>query len=304
MMAAAQPFISGAISNTINLPNEVSVDDIKDSYMQAHELGLKAVAIYRDGSKHSQVLSTSKKSKAAPAGAATDEAQATAPAPVVPARGLHRKPLPKVRNGITYELKIGGQKMYLRTGEYDDGEIGEIFLDMSKEGATLRSILNCFAIAISKGLQYGVPLKEFVDTFTFTRFEPQGIVQGHPYIKQATSVIDLVFRTLGEKYLGRTDFLHIKPEEVKGPKLISQEDHEDVGEAGEQEPGAQATGKVASQPQAPEPSKPAKKHLNALDEQLESMMGDAPICDICGHITVRNGACYKCLNCGNSLGCS
>jgi ribonucleoside-diphosphate reductase alpha chain len=305
MMAAAQPFISGAISKTINMPNEVSVDDIKDSYMQAHDLGLKAVAIYRDGSKHSQVLSTSKKSEREASASALEEA----PAPIVPARGLHRRPLPKVRNGITYELKIGGQKMYLRTGEYDDGEIGEIFLDMSKEGATLRSILNCFAIAISKGLQYGVPLKEFVDTFTFTRFEPQGIVQGHPYIKQATSVIDLVFRTLGEKYLGRTDFLHIKPEEVKGPKLISQEDHEDVGEAGaelrEQEPEAQAKGRAeeagatGAQQQAPK-----KKHLNALDEQLESMMGDAPICDVCGHITVRNGACYKCLNCGNSLGCS
>ncbi|MBK8207781.1 MAG: adenosylcobalamin-dependent ribonucleoside-diphosphate reductase [Planctomycetes bacterium] len=323
MMAAAQPFISGAISKTINMPNEVTIDDIKDSYLQAHDLGLKAVAIYRDGSKHSQVLTTTTKKKAAE----TEQelpAEVAVPAPVQviaapPARGAHRRPLPTQRRGFTYELKIAGQKMYLRTGEYKDGELGEIFLDMSKEGATLRSILNCFAIAISKGLQYGVPLKEFVDTFTFTRFEPQGMVEGHKHIRIATSVIDLVFRTLGHQYLGRTDFLHIKPEEVKGPALLSQQgDTKDLGEAGVQEPGqpdvalaksgAQATGKLAEHEQpvrtlTDAPAKPAKQ-LNALDKQLEELMGDAPMCDVCGHITVRNGACYKCLNCGNSMGCS
>jgi ribonucleoside-diphosphate reductase alpha chain len=302
MMAAAQPFISGAISKTINMPNEATVEDIQDSYMRAHDLGLKAVAIYRDGSKHSQVLSTSKKKKKA-----EPEPAEAKPAQVVPTDArLNRRPLPTQRRGFTYELKIAGQKMYLRTGEYENGEIGEIFLDMSKEGATLRSILNCFAIAISKGLQYGVPLKEFVDTFTFTRFEPQGMVEGHQHIRLATSVIDLVFRTLGHQYLGRTDFLHIKPEQVEGPALLSQQGEQaDLGEAGKKEetaPKAQGGGGTADTPVVS--GKPAVKHRDALDEQLSEMMGDAPMCDVCGHITVRNGACYKCLNCGNSMGCS
>ncbi|MCA8916632.1 MAG: adenosylcobalamin-dependent ribonucleoside-diphosphate reductase [Planctomycetes bacterium] len=318
MMAAAQPFISGAISKTINMPNEVTIEDIQDSYMQAHDLGLKAVAIYRDGSKHSQVLSTSTKKKEADKPAKADgkptevlkkelvaELGSKAVAENAPPRGLHRRPLPSQRRGFTYELKLSGQKMYLRTGEYLNGELGEIFLDMSKEGATLRSILNCFAIAVSKGLQYGVPLKEFVDTFTFTRFEPQGMVEGHAHIRLATSVVDLVFRTLGHQYLGRTDFLHIKPEEVKGPALLSQqgEDSKDLGNAGEHMKEVHTTSRLADQPAPVTPAK-AGKPRDALSEQMESLMGDAPICDVCGHITVRNGACYKCLNCGNSMGCS
>jgi ribonucleoside-diphosphate reductase alpha chain len=314
MMAAAQPFISGAISKTINMPNEVSVEDIKDAYLQAHDLGLKAVAIYRDGSKHSQVLSTTKKKEAAkqePEAKAPVTEVAAPPADIkpvtlpLPAKGLHRRPLPKRRNGITYELKIGGQKLYVRTGEYEDGQLGEIFLDMSKEGATLRSILNCFAIAVSKGLQYGVPLEEFVNTFIFSRFEPQGIVEGHENIKMATSVIDLVFRTLGYDYCGRTDFLHVQPETAQGPALLAQQgDHVDLGHAGEP---ARVLDTTAAAP-AEKPVLPAKpkgrRKGNALSDHLESMMGDAPMCDVCGHITVRNGACYKCLNCGNSMGCS
>ncbi|MCC6465935.1 MAG: adenosylcobalamin-dependent ribonucleoside-diphosphate reductase [Planctomycetes bacterium] len=308
MMAAAQPFISGAISKTINMPNEVTVEDIKDAYMQSYDLALKAVAIYRDGSKHSQVLSTSKKKEdkkeeaEAKAEEKTELKAEPAPATVVQVvkEGPLRRPLPKRRHGLTYELKIGSQKLYLRTGEYEDGALGEIFLDMSKEGATLRSILNCFAIAVSKGLQYGVPLEEFVNTFIFSRFEPQGLVEGHPNIKMATSVVDLVFRTLGHEYAGRTDFLHIKPEEAQGPALLAQQgDSGDLGEAG--------TAAVAKAP-VPSPAKALsarqQKPKSALDEQLEGMMGDAPICDVCGHVTVRNGACYKCLNCGNSMGCS
>lgn len=318
MMAAAQPFISGAISKTINMPNEVSVEDIADAYLQGHDLGLKAVAIYRDGSKHSQVLNTSTKKKKevvdeAPVkseGKQTEvlkkEVGPEAVAHSAPPRGLHRKPLPTQRRGFTYELRLSGQKMYLRTGEYLDGELGEIFLDMSKEGATLRSILNCFAIAVSKGLQYGVPLKEFVDTFTFTRFEPQGMVEGHKHIRLATSVIDLVFRTLGHQYLGRTDFLHIKPEEVKGPALLSQQgdDTKDLGHAGEHMSEAPVPGKITDKAVLAKHEAKQTKPKDALNEQMESLMGDAPMCDVCGHITVRNGACYKCLNCGNSMGCS
>ena len=329
MMAAAQPFISGAISKTINMPNEVTVEDIEQAYMQAHDLGLKAVAIYRDGSKHSQPLSTSSKKKeckedstakneiprvdGTPTVMLKKDAGPAAVAESAPPRGMSRRPLPTQRRGFTYELKLAGQKMYLRTGEYLDGELGEIFLDMSKEGATLRSILNCFAIAVSKGLQYGVPLKEFVDTFTFTRFEPHGMVEGHKHIRLATSVIDLVFRTLGHQYLGRTDFLHIKPEEVKGPALLAQQgDTKDLGEAGAVDP-QQPTGSktlaalVAStmpSKHEPMPAPVKAKPQNALDKQMEELMGDAPMCDVCGHVTVRNGACYKCLNCGNSMGCS
>ena len=304
MMAAAQPFISGAISKTINMPNEVSVEDIKDSYMQAHDLALKAVAIYRDGSKGSQPLNTSS-SDGDDSGEEGDEVAAETliadSAQAVTTQVVNRRPLPAHRRGSTYELRLGGQKLYLRTGEYDDRGIGEIFLDMSKEGATLRSILNCFAMAVSKGLQYGVPLKEFVDTFTFTRFEPQGPVQGHKYIKQATSVIDLVFRTLGHQYLGRTDFLHIQPEEVESPKLMAEAGtSSDLGEAGVDS----AVAKIAKKIIEAAPAVKATKHTSALDEQMEGLMGDAPNCEICGHLTVRNGACFKCLNCGNSAGCS
>ncbi|KAA0214842.1 vitamin B12-dependent ribonucleotide reductase [bacterium] len=349
MMAAAQPFVSGAISKTINMPNEVSVEDVKEAYLKSYDLGLKAVALYRDGCKLSQPLSVSKKEEKAEPAKAEIKLPPTDTQPVEimpkaqPATLLNRKPMPKHRRGSTYEVKIGGQKMYLRTGEYENGQLGEIFLDMSKEGATLRSILNCFAIAVSKGLQYGVPLDEFVNTFIFSRFEPQGIVSGHPYIKTATSVVDLVFRILGYQYGGRTDFLHIKPEEsaqgVEGPALLADKGvGADLGVAGDANPeqqeidfnpktpaasAASAAGEVAqSRPEvrggevrnasgaapAPRVGKPSllknAKPGNALSEHLESMMGDAPMCDVCGHITVRNGACYKCLNCGNSMGCS
>ncbi len=341
MMAAAQPFISGAISKTINMPNEVNLEDVKDSYLRAYDLGLKAVALYRDGCKLSQPLSVSKKEekKAPEAKVAVVEPKPspddTVSVPIIaktqPATLLNRRPMPKHRRGSTYEVKIGGQKMYLRTGEYDDGQLGEIFLDMSKEGATLRSFLNCFAIAISKGLQYGVPLEEFVNTFIFSKFEPQGIVSGHPYIKTSTSVVDLVFRILGHQYGGRTDFLHVKPTEIsnaeKGPALLADQGvGADLGVAGEANPDQQeidfsnpkqpaasdvvAAGAAPSAPAiaTPKPAKPAlvrnTKHKDVLSEHLESLMGDAPMCDVCGHITVRNGACYKCLNCGNSMGCS
>src|SRR5262249_30642765 len=201
MMASGQPFISGAISKTINIPQESTVEDISRAYLLSWKLGLKATALYRDGSKMSQPLSTksdapavsppkaASKASAAPSGA---EGKATPKAPeaqvspsdrssTLPGSGLGvRRQLPAKRLGFTQEAKVGGHKIYLRTGDYEDGKLGEIFIDMHKEGAAFRGIMNCFAIAISKGLQYGVPLEEFVDTFTFTRFAPQGQVMGHP----------------------------------------------------------------------------------------------------------------------------
>ncbi len=255
MMAAAQPFLSGAISKTVNLPNEATVDDIKNIYMEAWKLGLKAVAIYRDGSKLSQPLSTTK-----------DQQKNAEP------NKLSRRILPKKRRGFTVESRVGGHKIYVRTGEYEDGELGEIFVDMHKEGAAFRSLLNCFAIAVSKGFQYGVPLKEYVDTFTFTRFEPNGIVD-HENIKSATSVVDFIFRLLGMEYLGMTDFLHVQP--AKATQSTSS--------------GSDPNGGAAS---------------NGATQLYGQLMGDAPACSSCGHTTVRNGTCYRCLNCGNSMGCS
>ena len=267
MMAAVQPFISGAISKTVNLPNETTVEDIKRIYMESWKLGLKAVALYRDGSKASQPLSSSGKKK--------DEKEAPAAVAAPPRRRLPRK-----RGGVTHEARVGGHKVYIRTGEYDDGELGELFIDMHKEGAGFRSVMNCFAISVSLGLQYGVPLKEFVDCFTFTRFDPNGPVD-HPNVKFCTSVVDYIFRVLAVEYLGISEFAHVPPsDEVKGEA------------------------KAAAVAAAPAPKVEAPKPRNVADQHLGRMMGDAPFCNQCGHLTVRNGSCYRCLNCGNSMGCS
>ncbi len=177
-----------------------------------------------------------------------------------------RRSLPSKRKGITWEGRVAGQKVYLRTGEFEDGTIGEIFIDLHKEGMAMRSIMNCFAIAVSKGLQFGVPLEEFVETFTFTRFEPQGIVEGHPNIKMATSIVDYVFRVLGHHYLGWEDLA-----------LTS------------------GTSEVTSSPVGESYAE------QSMFAHLERMMGEAPFCSVCGHITARNGALFKCLNCGNSM---
>ena len=229
------------------MPNEATVEDILDAYEQSWQHGLKAMALYRDGSKLSQPLSTKSDSTVStrkphrPRRArsscrieqATAEAVAealararaeweqersgraaanvTARQPRLPAQPVRRR-LPARRSGFTQEARVAGHKVFLRTGEYEDGTLGEIFIDMHKEGAAFRSMINCFAIAVSKGLQYGVPLEEFVETFTFTRFEPQGMVTGHPNIKMATSIIDYVFRVLGLEYLGRTDLAQVPPE--------------------------------------------------------------------------------------------
>ncbi len=318
MMAAVQPFVSGAISKTINMPEETTVEEVYAAYMEAWRLGLKAVAIYRDGCKRSQPLSAAGEGgktreeaarasepavpaatgtasgggnganggghPAAPAGAA-----AAAAATAGPARQLRRQRLPKRRRGFTQEARICSNKVYVRTGEYPDGRLGEIFIDMHKEGASFRSIMNCFAISVSLGLQHGVPLDEYVDAFVFTRFDPQGPVDGHPNIKFATSVIDYIFRLLGMEYLKRTDFVQVKPAD---PDAAEEKVAEALAAAGDQ---------TANSPAAAPP--PGAAHT-ALEQQMRTLMGDAPFCDVCGHITVRNGTCYKCLNCGNTMGCS
>jgi ribonucleoside-diphosphate reductase alpha chain len=227
MMAAAQPFISGAISKTINMPNEATVEDCKQAYLLSWKLGLKANALYRDGSKLSQPLNAQliadeddeddqveaflEKSIPARAAGLAEKVVEKIVERVTVLR--EREKLPDRRKGYTQKAVVGGHKVYLRTGEYDDGRLGEIFIDMHKEGAALRSIINNFAIAVSLGLQYGVPLEEYVDAFTFTRFEPQGPVQGNDSIKYATSILDYVFRELAVSYLERFDLAHVDPSE-------------------------------------------------------------------------------------------
>jgi len=288
MMAAVQPFISGAISKTINVPEETEVEEIEDLYVQSWRYGLKAVALYRDNSKGSQPLS----SKAAEGKQAVADAAAEAPA-VDEATGEpgrkwgERRVLPRRRQGFTTEASVAGHKLFLRTGEYDNGELGEIFIDMYKEGAAYRSMMNSFAQAVSVGLSYGVPLEKYVNMFTFTRFEPYGMTD-HPNVRTCTSLLDFIFRILGMEYLNRNDFVHVVPKSI---------DTRSDGVA----PEATAPEFVA--PPAPEPAH-AEVNTSGLDDQLAEMMGDAPVCDACGHLTVRNGSCYRCLSCGNSMGCS
>ncbi len=229
MMAAAQPFISGAISKTINMPNDATVEDCKAAYLLSWRLALKANALYRDGSKLSQPLNSALIADEEEDQDEVVEALVQAPAAAKAAAAAERivervierverirsrEKLPGRRKGYTQKAVVGGHKVYLRTGEYDDGRLGEIFIDMHKEGAAFRSLMNNFAIAISLGLQYGVPLEEFVEAFTFTRFEPSGFVQGNDAIKNATSLLDYVFRELAISYLGRTDLAHVSPAEI------------------------------------------------------------------------------------------
>jgi ribonucleoside-diphosphate reductase alpha chain len=313
MMAAAQPFLSGAISKTVNLPNDASVEDVRQIYEQGWKLGLKAVALYRDGCKASQPLSTTSKERSEDGDQTKAEPAAAQPLAVTPTATVagrpdgHRVRLPQKRRGFTQEAHVGGHKVFLRTGEYEDGTLGEIFIDMHKEGAAFRSLMNCFAMAVSVGLQYGVPLSTFVEQFTFTRFEPHGVVSGHQNIKFSTSIVDYIFRVLGVEYLRRYDFAQVKPaedasdiEDPNLPKLVAADAGSPTSIA-PPSPSSIPPQAAASRPESP--SFGGEAH-GALDAQLEEMMGDAPVCDGCGHITVRNGACYKCLNCGSSMGCS
>jgi ribonucleoside-diphosphate reductase alpha chain len=242
MMAASQPFISGAISKTINMPNDATVEDCKESYMLSWRLALKANALYRDGSKLSQPLNSQilgegvdEQDEAAeqmladkPAAArANFAAERIVERIIERAREVAmREKLPNRRKSYTQKATVGGHKVYLHTGEYEDGRLGEIFIDMHKEGAAFRSLMNNFAIAISLGLQYGVPLEEYVEAFTFTRFEPAGLVTGNETIKNATSVLDYIFRELAVSYLGRHDLAHVDPREIVGGTGLGSSDQD------------------------------------------------------------------------------
>jgi ribonucleoside-diphosphate reductase alpha chain len=322
MLAAAQPFVSGAISKTINMPNTATVEDCRDAYMLSWKLGLKANALYRDGSKLSQPLQSVLLSDIAPDD--SEENIRTLRQPHVVASRIIEKviaarhKLPQRRKGYTQKATIGGHKIYLRTGEYDSGALGEIFIDMHKEGAAFRSMMNNFAMAISIGLQYGVPLEEFVDAFTFTRFDPSGMVEGNETIKMATSVLDYIFRELAVSYLGRNDLAHVVPADIL-PDTIGHAMSE--AHMPEEDPradtvslraashgfargnvymykgGAQAVNEKTGS------LKIEEKAARIQEARMKGYEGDA--CSDCGNFTlVRNGVCLKCDSCGATTGCS
>ncbi|CAM2008426.1 vitamin B12-dependent ribonucleotide reductase [Acanthopleuribacter pedis] len=301
IMAAAQPFISGAISKTINMPNEATVEEVKSIYEFAWTQGLKAIALYRDGSKLSQPLSTQ----------AEDVFAEPAEEPVAKKAKVEkaaeqltkmytrhqRHQLPNRRGGYTQKVTIGGHKLYLRTGEYPDGRLGEIFLDMHREGASFRSLMNCFAIAVSLGLQYGVPLEEYLDAFVFTKFEPSGPVYGHDHVKFCDSVIDFVFRELGLTYLHRTEYAHVPPVEEETPDtgVSSEEPMDDMD--------WEYSKVVAETAQQITETAQTKQQQTVQVARLKGYEGDP--CPECGNLTlVRNGTCLKCDTCGSTTGCS
>ena len=328
MMAAAQPFISGAISKTINMPSDATLEDVKAAYLFAWKSMVKAVALYRDGSKLSQPLNASsdsgKGAEAAPSVATVAEKVAER----VLVRYLHkRRSLPARRGGYTQKAIIGGHKLYLRTGEYEDGTLGEIFLDMHKEGAAFRSLMNNFAIAISLGLQHGVPLEEFVEAFVFTRFEPNGPVKLNDRIKMATSIIDYIFRELAITYLERKDLAQVQEDDLRMDSMKKDDqdpecDDEEVdmtalkkasiltehlpvrrngmngGNGHSQRAG---NGSVAHKLEL----KRETLTVTSVRQEAREKGYEGDPCQNCKQFTlVRNGTCLKCMTCGETSGCS
>jgi ribonucleoside-diphosphate reductase alpha chain len=306
MMAAAQPFISGAISKTINLPNEASVEDFKDAYMISWQKMLKANALYRDGSKLSQPLN-SMSDVLDEIDEEDDEIIAAQEMIVKTAEKIihkyvaRRQKLPFRRSGYTQKVKIGGQSVYLRTGEYENGQLGEIFIDMHREGAAFRSLMNCFAIAISLGLQHGVPLEEFVDAFVFTKFEPSGMVNGSPHVKMTTSIIDYIFRELAVTYLERDDLAHVAPEDILTRKLKPSEE-QDLANEVEKKSLLKESKKI---PQAATVVRAESKDSDTDYDRAKQLGYTGDSCPECGSMTmIRNGTCLKCMTCGSTTGCS
>ncbi|GKS58372.1 hypothetical protein YTPLAS18_18990 [Nitrospira sp.] len=332
MMAAAQPFISGAISKTINMPGDATVEDVKDAYLMAWKLMIKAVALYRDGSKLSQPLNASHDLDAVAETKADVLAAAEKAAERVLVRYRYlgkRRPLPTRRSGYTQKAIVGGHKLYLRTGEYSDGTLGEIFLDMHKEGAAFRSLMNCFAIAISLGLQHGVPLEEYVEAFVFTRFEPNGPVKLNDRIKMSTSIIDYIFRELAVTYLERYDLAQVVSDDLRMDSMKKDEqDPECMAEEADPEFLASSTsvrpeyfperhgviGRAKSNGNGNGNGNGSVTHkvevtretLTMTAVQVARQQGyEGDPCQECKQFKmVRNGTCLKCENCGATSGCS
>ncbi|MDQ7814729.1 MAG: vitamin B12-dependent ribonucleotide reductase [Patescibacteria group bacterium] len=289
MMSAVQPFISGAISKTVNLPNEATVEDIEKAYVEAWRLGLKAVAVYRDGCKRSQPLTTTKQEVKE-----NEKVTAAVTAAPVEVPYARRRRLPDERKSITHKFKVGSHAGFITVGLYDDGTPGEIFITLSKEGSTLRGMLDAFATSVSIGLQYGVPLKILVNKFAHVRFEPSGFTQ-NANIRVAKSVIDYIFRWLGMKFLEPDECAALGINAMPETAAVSLE-NEDGKAAEEAKLNFEAS---EHQPSLLEHAAETSKLTSTIDNQ-----SDAPACDTCGSIMVRNAACYKCLNCGATSGCS
>ena len=348
MMSVAQPFVSGAISKTINMPNTATVEDCKDAYMLSWQLGLKANALYRDGSKLSQPLTSALSEESAETDSTNEVRSEISVAPAATKAQAYagriieriiteRRRPPDRRKGYTQKAIVGGHKVYLRTGEYHDGKLAEIFIDMHKEGAAFRSLMNNFAIAVSIGLQYGVPLEEYVEAFTFTRFDPAGMVKGNDTIKIATSILDYMFRELAVSYLGRNDLAHVKPSDLHPDTLGSGNEEGNLPESSSNEmsnnvsqgfmrskfwviDGAKsnnraitsANGNQALNTELPEEQglvaplmveEPNTDITAGREARLKGYEGDP--CGDCGNFTlVRNGTCLKCVTCGSTSGCS
>ena len=337
MMAAAQSFISGAISKTINMPNDATIDDCSDAYMLSWQLGIKANALYRDGSKLSQPLNS----------ALLDDEDINEEENITNEQNLskrtsevverivervvkaERDKLPHRRKGYTQKATVGGHKVYLRTGEYESGKLGEIFVDMHKEGAAFRSLMNNFAIAISIGLQYGVPLEEFVEAFTFTRFEPQGMVTGNDTIKMSTSILDYIFRELAISYLDRNDLGHVGPDDLDSSTTGSGENQSFISARVASRGFVRRELKVVSGGTNNVTVMPTTNLLKETEERIETTKATETVltnnqsssitrqleakikgfegeaCGECGNFTlVRNGTCMKCNTCGGTSGCS
>jgi ribonucleoside-diphosphate reductase alpha chain len=310
MMAAAQPFLSGAISKTVNMPQESTVEDIMQAYLEGWKLGLKAIAIYRDGSKRSQPLNTSKNNGSTPSDASAKEVEALKTRIHELEKALKelraregtpvRHRLPDTRQAITHKFDIAGHEGYITVGLYEDGSPGELFITMAKEGSTIGGLMDTIGTLVSLAFQYGVPLDTLVRKFAHQRFEPSGFTK-NPDIPIAKSISDYLFRWLGCQFI--PGYRESNAPSAGQPELP-------LKEVAEQEQKAvnkpvqdlEQTGEVPARP-ASNPGA-GLTAVQQLSRTVQHFMQDAPTCDTCGAITVRNGACYKCLNCGNSMGCS
>ncbi|MGA3194946.1 MAG: vitamin B12-dependent ribonucleotide reductase, partial [Terriglobales bacterium] len=300
MMAAAQPFISGAISKTVNLPNAATVDDISEAYIQAWKLGVKAVAIYRDGCKQSQPLSAAGSKTAT--STKDDAARNAAAAAAQPEDNLNAPPravrhkLQEERMSVTHKFNIGGHEGYIIVGLYPNGEPGEIFIKMAKEGSTVSGLMDSFALAVSVSLQHGVPLKLFCEKFAHTRFEPAGW-SNNPDIGFAKSIMDYIFRWLHLRFLTgqqQSLFDNLRPKGMVEGMRAAAPAEEEIGDLN-----------ASTEPRTTNDQRRTTGAIHAADALAGMIdMGDAPSCHVCGSIMVRNGSCYKCMSCGSTSGCS
>jgi ribonucleoside-diphosphate reductase alpha chain len=319
MMAAAQPFLSGAISKTVNMPRESTVDDIREAYLEGWRLGLKAIAIYRDGSKESQPVSTSSDAdksarESAEVAALTASLQAEveelrarlAATPAIPAPRPKRERLPDTRHSVTHKFDIQGHEGYLTVGFFDDGRPGELFITMAKEGSTVGGLMDVIGTLVSMGLQYGVPLDVYVNKFAHSRFEPSGFTK-NPDIPIAKSITDYIFRWMGIQYVPGYRAANTPHRETEATLVEPVPSTPTIKVNGHRKATA-ADLDHAEGLLHPEPDHhhhPATEaSVASQQEQFASFQSDAPACDNCGSLTVRCGTCYRCFNCGNSMGCS